>query len=98
MNNEELKSFKSRIFSQNFYRNVAQCDGWGEEDFWCSVRVMEAMSREQLLTICQLPEIKLRFTAKDWEHTTPEDQIISALIADYQPEVLMQAIKEVNQD
>jgi hypothetical protein len=56
---------------------------------------LEGMPREKLITLCNLPEIQLSFTGDDWKETTPEEEIISALISDFSLQDLMTAIKKL---
>lgn len=84
--------FQSRIFSDNYYENAAKQDGWVEQEFAEAIGRLESMNREQLVSICKLPEIELSFISEGWEQSTPLDEIIGALIADYPPEAVKKAI------
>jgi hypothetical protein len=78
--------------------------GWSEQDFAWAVQQLEQMSRDELVRLCKLPEIQLRFTdytpAEAWEQLTPVDEIISALLVDYSSQTLLRGIddaKEIRQ-
>lgn len=53
---------------------------------------LESLTRDQLVMLCDDPEIKLVFSAKDWRENTDEEDLISALFTDYNPETLNRAI------
>ena len=56
---------------------------------------LENMSRKELLVVAQHPDIQLDFIVKNWQKTTPLEEIISALISDFQPSELIKVIKSL---
>lgn len=50
------------------------------------------MPRDQLIALCHHPDIELSF-GDSWEETTPQEEIISALISDFLPQDLMKVIE-----
>lgn len=79
------------------YLNLDNPKGWGEE--WTKktlewvVQNLESLPRKKLIEFCKHPDINLRFAGDDWEESTPEEQIILALLNDYTPKELIQALK-----
>lgn len=68
---------------------------WTKKDLVWVVQNLESLSRKKLVELCKLPEINLRFNAKDWEESTPDDQIIAVLLIDYTPKELIRALKSM---
>jgi hypothetical protein len=66
-----------------------------KEDFVWALKVLESLPKEKLIEICKNPRIDLKFTRKDWETTTEEEEIIGALIADYPPNILLPVLREL---
>jgi hypothetical protein len=69
--------------------------GWTNANFAWAVEQLETMPREQLIALCKTPSIHLRFIGEHWEKDTPEEEIISAILADYPPDVLLPAIRSI---
>jgi hypothetical protein len=93
---EKSQEFESKYFNiDEYYKNVASKEGWKKEDFVWALKVLESLPKEKLIEICKDPRIDLKFTGKDWETTTDEEEIIGALIADYPPNILLPVLKEL---
>jgi hypothetical protein len=69
--------------------------GWNKADFVWAVEQLETMSREQLIALCKMPSVHLRFSGEHWENDTPEEELISALLADYFPQIVLSAIRDI---
>ena len=70
-------------------------EGWTNADFAWAVEKLETMSQEKLVAICKLPEITLRFTGENWETETDDEQIISAILADYDADLVMKILRNL---
>ncbi len=91
-----MSHYESQHYNlEAYYKNNASKKGWAREDFIWAARTLESMSRDELLALCRRREIALDFLSEGWEKTVPEEEIVGALIADYPPEVLLPAIKEL---
>jgi hypothetical protein len=93
---KKSQEFESKYFNiDEYYKNVASKEGWKKEDFVWALKVLESLPKENLIEICKDPRIDLKFTGKDWETTTDEEEIIGALIADYPPNILIPVLREL---
>jgi len=91
----ENQTYKSKYYNiDEYYKNVASKEGWKKEDFVWALKILELLPREKLIQICKDPRIELRFTGENWEETTPEEEIVGALISDYPPDILINVLKE----
>lgn len=91
-------------YKGKYIDTTAGPEGWGRQwknidrrTFEGVVKSLEKLTRKKLIEFCKLPQIHLVFSDQNWEETTPEEQIISALLIDYSPEVLIPAIKKFSE-
>lgn len=68
---------------------------WEQNDFAWAVEQLETIPREKLIMVCKSPNINLTFYDKNWEKTTPDEQIIIALLTDYSPYTLVSVLKQI---
>ena len=84
-------------YQSEFYNLSRPGKGWSKGEFAFAVERLETMARVDLVALCRMPKIQLSFTdytpPKHWEEETPAEEIISALLADYPPEILLPAIR-----
>lgn len=86
-------NYESKYIQLNPVPEEWQRAGWNETDLAFVVEKLETAPKEKLLKVCKL--LGLEFSSDDWEETTPEEQIILAIISDYKPEAVIQTIKKV---
>ncbi|MCL5011841.1 MAG: hypothetical protein M1320_00240 [Patescibacteria group bacterium] len=93
MENVEKKNLSIDIDA--YYEKNAKQEGWNKEDFTKIVLELQSMDREQLVFLCKQPNIKLTFTSSNWENTVPEEEMILALIADCNPQILKDTVEKL---
>lgn len=81
-------------YKSKYYALEKHGPKWKKEEFAWVVEKLETASMEKLLEICRDSDIELTFTGDDWEKTIDDEQIISALITDYPPVILIPVIKK----
>ena len=56
------------------------------------VERLETMSREELVALLDRPEIGIAFGGANWRQLTPHEELVSVLISDVEPQVLLQVL------
>lgn len=70
-------------------------EDWTKETLAAVLSELETMGREDLIRLCQHPDIRLSLAMDDWERSAPVEDILARLLMDYYSTILIGAIDEI---
>lgn len=85
-------AYHSKYFDTTHPENLGE--DWTTETLSGALSDMEEMSREELVALCDHPDIGLTFASDDWREFLPIPDILAALLIQYYPTILICAIDQ----
>jgi hypothetical protein len=90
---KENKEYKSKYYDISaYFESSAQKYGWQKEDFIWALKILESLSKKDLIKICNHPAVQIKFINSSWDKVD-EEEIIGAIISDIKPDLLLSILK-----